>query len=100
MTVARRQRRTAAVADATARFDGCLTRLQQQHRRLTARYLAACRAAAEGMSDDAAALLGQVVDDAPTSFVGWTIPIDPFLRPLRGHAGFAAVLSRLASRAH
>ena len=35
----------------------------------------------------------------PPSVLGWTLPVEPFFRPLIGQPGFARVLARLAERA-
>ena len=67
-----------------------------EDRRLEAGFLAACAAAVRGTRDEAADRLHTFLDAAPPSAIGWTIPIDPFFRPLRGHPGFARELSRLA----
>ena len=90
--------RTAEAA-AYARAGRAFDRLTSQGRQLEARFLSACEAAARGARDDAADRLHQFLDDAPPSALGWTIPIEPFFRPLHGHPGFARVLSRLAERA-
>lgn len=61
-----------------------------------------CRAqllSARGAPDAAVERLGRLLTDAPPGFAGWTLPIDPLLRPLHGHPGFAGVLARLAERA-
>jgi hypothetical protein len=36
---------------------------------------------------------------APGSHIGWTVPIEPFFRPLHGLPGFATILERLAGQA-
>jgi len=37
--------------------------------------------------------------DAPPGFAGWTLPIEPWLRPLHVHPAYGGVLRRLADRA-
>jgi DNA-binding winged helix-turn-helix (wHTH) protein/cytochrome c-type biogenesis protein CcmH/NrfG len=59
-------------------------------------------AAARAGRDDLAggcAILHQLLDAAPPGQTGWLIPIDPALAPLRAHASFADLLTRLAARA-
>lgn len=73
--------------------------LRQTHRGHDALLLEACEAVANGDPKQALAHLGSMIDLDPPSYIGWTIPIDPFLRPLRGEAAFGALLARLADRA-
>jgi len=54
--------------------------------------------AAADRTEDAVALLDRSLQDAPP-VAAWSLPVEPLLRPLHGHAGFTAVLARLASRA-
>ena len=61
--------------------------------------VAACAAAVEGNYASTLARLDQLLGLSPPSHVGWTIPIEPFFRPLHGLPGFATVLARLADRA-
>jgi DNA-binding winged helix-turn-helix (wHTH) protein/tetratricopeptide (TPR) repeat protein len=84
---------------ATGRFRQALDRLEAQGRHLEAAFVVACDAARRGALDEAAARLHRFLDAAPPSAIGWTIPIEPFFRPLHGHPEFAGVLSRLAERA-
>jgi DNA-binding winged helix-turn-helix (wHTH) protein/tetratricopeptide (TPR) repeat protein len=89
----------AAEAAAHSRFRHELDRLRTQGRHLEAAFLSACDAAIHGAHDEAADRLNRLLDDVPPSAIGWTIPIEPFFRPLHGHPGFARVLTRLAERA-
>jgi DNA-binding winged helix-turn-helix (wHTH) protein len=50
--------------------------------------------------DAAVARLAPLLEIEPPSYLSWTLPIEPFLRPLHGHPGFARILARLAERAH
>jgi len=61
--------------------------------------LAACNAAVQGDRDAAIGCLEPLVSDGPASVAGWSIPIEPFLRPLHSTRGFADITSRLAARA-
>lgn len=56
-------------------------------------------AAAEGDHDAAVAELCAMLDQAPTGFAGWTIPVEPLLRQLVDTKAFRAVQQRLAGRA-
>jgi DNA-binding winged helix-turn-helix (wHTH) protein len=49
--------------------------------------------------DAAVAKLAPLLEVEPATYLPWTLPIEPFLRPLHGHAGFARILARLAERA-
>lgn len=55
--------------------------------------------AARGDLDAGCATLEQLLSAPPASHVGWQIPIDPALAPLRAHARFSRVLALLAARA-
>jgi len=83
------------VADARAFIDG----LRQPNR--TAEWLwgSACLAASEGDARGAVAMLDDLLNAHPASYVGWTIPIEPAFLSLHGHAGFRDLLGRLADRA-
>jgi tetratricopeptide (TPR) repeat protein len=74
-------------------------RFERMGRRADALLAEARLAAASGNSEAAATRLEQVCALQPASHYGWTIPIDPLLRRLDGHAGFAEVLKSLAERA-
>jgi DNA-binding winged helix-turn-helix (wHTH) protein/tetratricopeptide (TPR) repeat protein len=49
--------------------------------------------------DEAVELLRQLLDQAPPGFVGWSLPIDPLLRPLSGCQGFDRVRRGFIARA-
>jgi DNA-binding winged helix-turn-helix (wHTH) protein len=49
--------------------------------------------------DAAVARLAPLLEVEPASHLAWTLPIEPSLRPLHGHPGFARILARLAERA-
>jgi DNA-binding winged helix-turn-helix (wHTH) protein len=54
------------------------------------------------LSGDAAAAtttLARLLTEAPPGHAGWTIPIEPYLRPLHSRAAFEDVLKALARRA-
>jgi len=85
----------ALVAEAHAFVEG----LRQPDR--TAEWLwgSACLAAAGGDAPRAIAMLGDLLNGHPPSYVGWTIPIEPAFLALHGQPGFADLLDRLANRA-
>jgi DNA-binding winged helix-turn-helix (wHTH) protein/tetratricopeptide (TPR) repeat protein len=74
-------------------------RFERMGRRADALLAEARLAAASGNSEAAVTSLDQVCALQPASHYGWTMPIDPLLRRLDRHAGFAEVLKRLAERA-
>ena len=76
-----------------------VTHLQATNRPHDARLIAACDAAVHGEPSDALVLEEGFLDLTPPSFLGWTLPIEPTLRPLRSHPGFAQVLTLLGERA-
>ena len=49
--------------------------------------------------DEAVAALRAFVSSAPPGFAGWTIPLEPLLRPLHSHPGFEEILAIVARRA-
>lgn len=55
--------------------------------------------AVQDQPDDAIALLKRLVDRPEIPFAGWTIPIEPFLAPLRQRGDFKEVLTTLAQNA-
>lgn len=73
--------------------------LAAQRRWQEAAFLDACTAAADGRASDAVAHLDRLLDMDPPSFLGWTIPLEPGLRPLAAEPGFGRILGRLAERA-
>jgi tetratricopeptide (TPR) repeat protein len=62
-------------------------------------YATASAGAASGDVAAATAALGRLLDTATSSYLGWTIPVDPAFLSVRGEPAFAAVLARLAERA-
>jgi adenylate cyclase len=80
-------------------FGRSLDSLRHTDRLPDALLLEACDARQQQGADRALALLNDLIDLAPPSVLGWTIPIEPMLLALHGHPGFAALLRRLAERA-
>ncbi len=62
-------------------------------------YASAVAGAAAGAGAAAAGALERLLDLAPSSYLGWSIPVDPAFLSLHGEPAFAAVLARLAERA-
>lgn len=85
----------AARRDAEAGRD----RFRQMGRRADALLAAARLATASGDADTAVTRLEELCALQPASHYGWTMPIDPLLRRLDGHAGFTRVLEVLSERA-
>jgi adenylate cyclase len=88
----------AAAAGAMERADHALTTLTRT-RPIEAATVQAQVLAARGDASGASAVLSRLLTEAPPGFAGWTLPVEPFLRSLRGTKPFAAVLTRLAQRA-
>jgi len=73
--------------------------LERAGRLYEARLLSAMSAMVRGRPTDALALLHRMLDEAPAGFPGWTIPIEPLLKPLQAQPEFGSLLARLAERA-
>jgi DNA-binding winged helix-turn-helix (wHTH) protein len=80
-------------------IDLAIAELRAGHRRGEAALIQAAVQAARGDLDAACATLEQLLEAAPPGQVGWQIPIDPALAPLRGHATYPRILALLAARA-
>ncbi|MEZ5316076.1 MAG: winged helix-turn-helix domain-containing protein [Vicinamibacterales bacterium] len=86
----------SAAADAAWReVDAAAADFELTGRQHEAQYLRACAAAMRGDPDRAVAHLLPLVSASQRSFHGWTLPLEPFLRPLAADAGFQDVLARL-----
>jgi hypothetical protein len=55
--------------------------------------------ASAGREKDALNCLRTLLDKSDVPFSGWTIPIEPLLRPVQRSAQFQEILETLASRA-
>jgi len=73
--------------------------LNTSDRRAEWHYATASAAAAIGDPTAATAALSKLLDMAPASYLGWTIPVDPAFLSLRKHPDFERVLTRLSERA-
>lgn len=55
--------------------------------------------ASTGKSGDALECLRSLLERADLPFIGWTIPVEPLLEPLRRHKEFQQIIDTLAARA-
>jgi tetratricopeptide (TPR) repeat protein len=99
MAACERARGESSRVDAELRLAEAAVPVLARSRPVEAATVRAQIAVARGRLDEAAALLGSMLDTAPPGHAAWTMPVDPFLRQLRSHQGFARVLERLATRA-
>jgi adenylate cyclase len=90
-----KRRSQAAMALAERAIDG----LRQQQRVAEAAMATALRCLVFGDRNGALTALERLLDDTPASFAGWTIPVEPLLKPLHREPRFQALLGRLADRA-
>jgi len=86
-------------ASAWSRVEATVSAFERAGRFHDAADLRAVAAALGGRAEAAVATLNQWLDRLPVCRVGWHLPVEPGFGALRGHAGFAAVLARLADRA-
>ncbi len=91
-------RRTEAGADLNA-ADTLIAELERGGRMSEALLLTAFADGVRGHPVDALATLDRMLLEAPSGSVGWSLPIEPLLAPLRGLSGFEQTLARLADRA-
>jgi DNA-binding winged helix-turn-helix (wHTH) protein len=82
-----------------ARADSAILELGAGGRMAEAALIRAAAQAARGQLDAACGTLQQLLDAAPPGHIGWLIPIDPALAPLRAVPAFEKITARLASRA-
>ena len=90
---------TVAADAAFARASQAIEALRRGGRSTEAAMADAIHHAVRGKPEDAVTVLDRLLDRAELSFAGWSVPIEPFLAPLKGAAGFQAVLAKLAERA-
>ena len=79
--------------------DAVITELSSAGRDGEAAMLSAAVHVVRGDLDAAAAVLEQLLQNSPAGHVGWQIPIDPALAPLRAHARYPRIMELLAERA-
>jgi DNA-binding winged helix-turn-helix (wHTH) protein/tetratricopeptide (TPR) repeat protein len=88
-----------AARDAWRHVEVGRAHLERTGRTPEALLVRACESSMRGEPAAAVASLEQFLAVVPPSHVGWTIPIEPCFRALKGDARFRTVLSRLAERA-
>jgi DNA-binding winged helix-turn-helix (wHTH) protein len=95
----------AARGDAAAASAGramareAIANLEQTGRASYAAFVEAAEAAGHGEAARAVGALERLFSSGPPSVLGWTLPVDPCLRPAIGDPGIARLLARLAERA-
>jgi DNA-binding winged helix-turn-helix (wHTH) protein/Tfp pilus assembly protein PilF len=95
----RRQGRQSEASGAFERVDEAVRELRQNGRQTEAAMVTAFGHALAGRAGDAVSTLDGLLAQTPPGLTGWTIPMEPFLAPLRGEPGFSAILQRLSDRA-
>jgi DNA-binding winged helix-turn-helix (wHTH) protein/tetratricopeptide (TPR) repeat protein len=95
----RRQGHRAAADEVMARAREAIEALRSHERHTEAAMATACGHALSGRSAEATLALEELLAQAPPGQAGWTIPVEPFTRVLRGAPGLQTVLDALAARA-
>jgi DNA-binding winged helix-turn-helix (wHTH) protein/Tfp pilus assembly protein PilF len=85
--------------ETSARAQRVIDQLRKANRLSDAALATASLEVAAGRHGHAASTLRQMLNDAVPGPAGWTIPIEPWLTPLRGQSEFHRVLRLLAERA-
>jgi tetratricopeptide (TPR) repeat protein len=76
-----------------------IAELARAGRHLEAELLGAMAAVVRGQPTNAISTLDRLLTEAPPGYPGWTIPIEPLLKPLQAQPEFGSVLAKLAERA-
>ena len=97
--VRQRQRRLKDAGAAASRALASIADLSANGRTAEAAVSAAFADVHAGRPAEAFATLTRLLADAPPGFAGWTLPVEPFLAPLRGEPAFQDLLRKLADRA-
>jgi DNA-binding winged helix-turn-helix (wHTH) protein/tetratricopeptide (TPR) repeat protein len=84
---------------AMTRATHAIEELKKHGRATEAQMTLACSEIVAGFPSAAAATLSRMLDEAPPGSAGWTLPVEPWIAPIRGDQGIRAVLSRLSLRA-
>ena len=95
-------RRTALAAEAAQfrpQIERAIDELVAGDRRAEATLVKAAAAVAFGDLDSACTIIQRLLESAPPGQVGWMIPIDPALAPLRIHRQYPQLMALLAARA-
>jgi len=94
-----RMKRHKDAAAATTRAVKAIGELRANGRVTEAALAAAFADVQSGRPVQAFATLERLLSEAPPGFAGWTLPVEPFLAPLRGEPQFRSLLAALADRA-
>jgi len=97
--VAQKRRQAAAADDARAAARHAIEELRHGGRSVEASLMAAAENMVEERHEHAVDALESLLLQTEHGPAGWTVPIEPFFRPLRGSKRFSEVLRRLAERA-
>ena len=93
------QKRATDAAQALTRATKAIAELGAHGRGGEAAMATAFTQVLSGRTRDAVLTLEELLSDAPPGFAGWTMPVEPFLAPLRTDASFRRVLTILSERA-
>ncbi len=99
VAVRQRQQRVTDAEQAMTRARKAMDELRAHGRSGEATMAAAFSQVLSDRLPEAVLTLEELLSDAPPGFAGWTMPVEPFLTPLRGDASFRRVLTILSERA-
>ncbi|MCX6549459.1 MAG: winged helix-turn-helix domain-containing protein [Acidobacteria bacterium] len=91
--------RKADAQGALARADAATAELERSGRKPEAMLVEAMASVVRGRPSDAVAQLDRLLAEAPPGYPGWSISIEPLLKPLHAQPEFATILDRVADRA-
>jgi hypothetical protein len=89
----------AAATRARAMTREAIAALEQTGRAQYACVVDACDAAAHGETTKVVDAMERLLSSGPASVLGWTLPVEPCLRPVVGQPGLSRLLASLAERA-
>ena len=92
-------RKTKDAATAFEKAETAIDALRRGGRSTEATLAHAFLHATNERPNEALHCLRTLLDKSDLPFSGWTVPIEPLLRPLHGHPGFQEILQSLAARA-
>lgn len=96
----RAAKRTKEAEKATARALKAVEQLREHGRASEAAIVEAFSQVLGNQNAEAISTLQQMLADAPPGFAGWTLPVEPFLAPLRSDPAFRKLLATLSDRAN
>jgi tetratricopeptide (TPR) repeat protein len=85
--------------EAMTRATRAIEELKRHGRHTEAQITLAFSEVVAGFPTAATATLARLLDEAPPGPAGWTLPVEPWLAPLRGEPSLREVLGKLTSRA-